>query len=190
MYFQILDSHLILSTIRFQPVFSVGFFCGDLMLALSVPPFLFSYFPCIPLRPSPTLHMQCLVVIVRSLVVAVLSFNVDFSGYRWFQACRILCFLINTYVLCVFSSSPLCPSIRCFESHVHQFWLFQPSSYKGQLHPLNFTCDFEIFYHKYFITKLKIINFFKFQQDVKFLSSYCNFENNIHKWILAYNIVR
>ena len=84
MYFQIFYYIQDFHPSCFRSVFSVGVFCGNFRFALSMPmpPFLFSCFLCSFFRLSPFLQTQSLEVIVRSLIVAVLAFNNDFSIYR------------------------------------------------------------------------------------------------------------
>lgn len=116
--------HLGLLPSGFRPVFSVGFFCDNFMFALSMPmgPFLFSCFLCSFFRLSPFLQTEGLEVILRSLIVAMLAFNNDFSMYRWFKVHSILTALVWFYLhffICVYVIFQTLWTYYDFDNHLY-----------------------------------------------------------------------
>ena len=89
--------------------------------------FLVLYFPCLLLRHSPVLH-TCVKVIVRTLRMAMLAFNVGFSRYRWFEVVELsFLIILNMCAACVFIFMSL---FTCFfPSYMYQFWFWQLPSF-------------------------------------------------------------
>ena len=117
----------VLSVTRFQTWVQCWIFLWWFYVRFVCLSFLVLYFPCLLLRHSPVLH-TCVEVIVRTLRMAMLAFNVGFSRYRWFEVVELsFLIILNMCAACVFIFMSL---FTCFfPSYMYQFWFWQLLSF-------------------------------------------------------------